>query len=178
MTPTTIRRALAGALAGLALGACAGGGDAAAPPASTDPADALVDHARCLRGRGMDVPDPAPDRGGGAVAAAPVPEARTPAERRALAACASRLPAGGRSARGSGEAAEAQREALLSHARCMRDHGVDYPDPRILPDGALDITVPPGSGTPVSERAHERCRHLGGPEVRPGGGLMIGGRHG
>lgn len=167
--------------AALVAGACAGGGDSAGParPApSGDARDAFVEYARCLRAAGMDVPDPEPSGGGGAVGAMAVPAPRTEAERRAVASCEDRLPAGGSQGERPGSAADSTTEALLAHARCMREHGVDYPDPRVLPDGALEISPPARAGEPAFDRAQEACRHLGGPHVVEGGGASISRRCG
>lgn len=46
-------------------------------------------------------------------------------------------------------------ERMLEFAQCMRDHGVDMPDPE--PGGPVQLRVPPG---PEGEAAMEACRHL------------------
>lgn len=158
------------------LGACSGGAETPATPTTVaDSRDAFVAYARCLRGRGMDVADPEPARGGGAVSAVRVPEPRTAAEERAVQACAHLLPpAGSQSERAGADAG--LRDALLAHARCMRDHGVDHPDPRFLPDGGIDIATPPGAGSPAFAEAQEACKHLGGVQILDGGAVVSGTR--
>lgn len=43
-------------------------------------------------------------------------------------------------------------ERALEFARCMRDNGVDFPDPAIAPDGSVDLlgNAPPGTIDPNS----------------------------
>jgi hypothetical protein len=53
----------------------------------------------------------------------------------------------------SGASAEFE-DAMLRFARCMRDQGVDFPDPRPGGDGMVMIGPGPGDGPP-SEEEHE-----------------------
>ncbi|WP_216214436.1 hypothetical protein [Amycolatopsis aidingensis] len=60
-------------------------------------------------------------------------------------------------------------EAMLEYAGCMRDHGVDMPDPG---QGGAMPAMPAGDADPEFERAHEECRSAlpnGGerPELSP-----------
>lgn len=179
MSTRTTWRWLLVALAWPLFAACHGGGQTPATPTAVDDArDAVVAYARCLRGRGMDVADPQPGGGGGAVSAMEVPEPRTAADEQAIKACAHLLRAAG-SQRERAGADDGYRESLLAHARCMRDHGVDYPDPTILPDGAIDISTPAGAGSPAFAEAQEACKHLGGVQILDGGAVVSGtGRRG
>lgn len=70
---------------------------------------------------------------------------------------------------GDGEVTDAEREdALLEFTECMRDHGVDLPDPEISSsgDGGGRVVVggPGGGGGPQDqkafEEADEECRHI------------------
>jgi hypothetical protein len=50
------------------------------------------------------------------------------------------------------------REAMLDYARCMRDHGVDMPDPQ-FDGGRVEQRGPDGGATPEKLRqAEEACR--------------------
>lgn len=61
----------------------------------------------------------------------------------------------------SQERTEADREeAGLKFAECMREHGVDMPDPGTGDEGGLTIQASPGDYSPEEfEEADEACRH-------------------
>ena len=67
-----------------------------------------------------------------------------------------------------------RQQSALEFARCMREHGVDMPDPRIGEDGL--VTIGPGEGpTPgqemqVNPAAEKACRHLLGEGLQDGAG--------
>jgi hypothetical protein len=70
-----------------------------------------------------------------------------------LAACGADSPAtaGGPSAK--------DKQALLDFAACMRDHGVDMPDPKA--DGGPSLVQAGGSMSPEQERkAEQACKHF------------------
>lgn len=70
---------------------------------------------------------------------------------------------GGRDETGGAMAADKQQEQLLSFAQCMREHGVDMPDPEIDDDGLVMIGSGP-DGADVSredmEEAQQACQDL------------------
>lgn len=71
----------------------------------------------------------------------------------AVAAC------GGDSSGGSGGSKADFREAALKHARCMREHGVNVPDPKPGPDGGMRLEMRAEAGDKLKvERAEEACR--------------------
>jgi hypothetical protein len=86
----------------------------------------------------------------------------------ALAACG-----GGESSGGSGNSEADFREAALKHARCMRGHGIDMPDPTFGPGGNKDeIELDRGAGGKQAfQRAEDACRKyldaVRGPELSP-----------
>lgn len=45
-------------------------------------------------------------------------------------------------------AASSDEEAALLFAGCMRDEGIDFPDPTLAADGSVDFGFGPGSGPP------------------------------
>ncbi len=67
-----------------------------------------------------------------------------------------------------------RQQSALEFARCMREHGVDMPDPKVGEDGL--VTVGPGEGpTPGQEmqidpEAEKACRHLLGEGLQDGPG--------
>jgi len=158
-----MRRLFAGlAVTGLLLAGCSAGSDgpgvasaggarsAGASPAPSADADGRA-FARCMREQGIDVPDPEPGQGGLRI----LGQARgnDPAKTQAaVEACRHLLPNGGELPRLDGEQLERARE----FAKCMREHGVDMPDPDAdgrlrLPDN-IDVT------DPKLREAAEACR--------------------
>jgi len=128
------------------------------------PEDALLAFARCMREHGVDLPDPQlSGNGGGQVVAI---DPTTPAFRAAEKACEPLLPKFGEMDPAANQAFQDQ---MLAYAKCMRDHGIDYPDPEFGSGGmasAVELTVDPNS--PAFQDAQEAC----GTNL-PGGGTMI-----
>ena len=62
----------------------------------------------------------------------------------------------------SDEDKEKFRKAALEHSRCMREHGIDMPDPKFDEDGGAQIRIGRGSGIdlddPKFQKAQEACR--------------------
>ncbi|GAA3557127.1 hypothetical protein GCM10022419_042220 [Nonomuraea rosea] len=48
-------------------------------------------------------------------------------------------------------------EAALKFAQCMREHGIDMPDPK---GGRIELMIPQGTDKKKAEQAHEQCRHI------------------
>jgi hypothetical protein len=105
--------------------ATAGGGAhgaSASPTASVDPEEAQRQFTQCMREHGVDVPDPDTGQsGGGGVRIQASAGSKVEA---ALQACQKYLPAGKLSSPNP-----QQLEQAREFAKCMRDHGVDIPDP-------------------------------------------------
>lgn len=156
--------------------------DPAAPSAapSGDPVDfqqAMLDYAQCLRDNGIDVADPQfgadgrPQFGGGGTGRGPFGDVdRTSPEFQAAQEACSGLMAGVQ--RQVDPEAEAERQAqLLVFAQCMRDEGIDFPDPQLGTGGGprfgggrfgdLDLQ------SPEVQAALQVCQVDGG--FRPGG---------
>jgi hypothetical protein len=72
----------------------------------------------------------------------------------------------GQTGGGSGTADKDPQEAALEFAKCMREHGVDMPDPEVDSQGRMRITVggPGGEGDRPDpkklEAAQQACGHL------------------
>jgi hypothetical protein len=134
------------ALAACALGLAACGGDdgapAAARPSEAEAREAQLKFAECMREQGIDFPDPGSGEGGAGpvkVGGDATPEELRDAER----ACAEL-----REDIEPPELSEEQRQefkdAALAHARCMREQGVDFPDPTFSEDGGAQVRLGPG----------------------------------
>ena len=153
-------------LAGFLVAACGGGGgeapgvatlETAAPPApsaSVAPAggedasrQAFLDYARCMRENGIDFPDPRFDAEGRFMVAANAAalvglDLGSDEYRAANSACQGTLQG---LAISSTPAEQAElRDALVEFAGCMRENGIEMPDPKIAPDGNPIIFGPDG----------------------------------
>jgi hypothetical protein len=196
----TIRTAAAGVLLLVALAACsanaagpsgvatlesaAPGAEASAEPsASLDPEAARLAFAECMRDQGVDMPDPETASGPGGGAFAFGTRDGNPEEfEEALDACDHFLE------QAAGERTEIDPEMqdrMLEFASCMREHGINMPDPNT--DGGImiqrndDGTVTNGDNqidpsSPEFQEAQEACQpilgdDLEGPrtQIGPGG---------
>lgn len=139
----------------------------AEPSASLDPEAARLEFARCMRENGIDMPDPETDgAGGGGVRL----EIRGDDDREemdaAMEACNHFLQDAGKSR----EAADpAMLDKMVEFAGCMREHGVDMPDPAT--NGEMKIERSDGVGSsssldgidpksPEFQAAEEACRPI------------------
>jgi hypothetical protein len=138
--------------------------------AAKDPQQRALDFAKCMRGHGVDMPDPeVDDRGGikvrigaGGAGKRPDPKKLEAAQK----ACGSLI--GGD---GDRQIDPAERDAMVDFARCMREHGIDMPDP--TGDGLTVRRDDKGRGPdPDSEKfkaAEQACDHFLA-NLRQGGG--------
>ncbi len=125
-------------------------GASATPSASKDPEEAMLAFAKCMRENGVDMP--APNAGGGGGLQFRVdpgeggggPDFASEEFQKAEAACREHLEGAGLEPGGAGELSEEAEEAMLEFAKCMREQGIDMPDPdakglfRIEPDQGFD----------------------------------------
>jgi hypothetical protein len=125
-----------------------------------------------MREHGIDMADPQPGQRG--LRLAP-PEGVSPQKMRAAdEACRKYL-----EAVKPPELSEAQKkefqDAALAHARCMREHGIDFPDPTFDENGGAQVRIGRGSGidpeSPKFKAAQEECEsklpQLGGDGEGP-----------
>ncbi len=126
-----------------------------------DPEKAMLDFARCMREHGVDMPDPKPGNGGvtrfeAPSGGGPLPDESTFAE--ADKACRHLMGDAGPPKLSPEDQKEVQ-DAMLAFARCMREHGIDVPDPQ---PGGGGMLAKPGEGIdPNSARfqaAEKDCR--------------------
>ncbi|MEQ1788199.1 MAG: hypothetical protein ABL966_14185, partial [Acidimicrobiales bacterium] len=171
-----VTRALLASLAVVALAACGGAsgaddqvatlGDSTAGDAADDGdgagageeltdaerEDAMLEFSECMRENGVDLPDPGSGDSGRVIAGGPDSGSRIDQEafQEANEACGSLLEDafGDRPQLSPEEEAEMQDNAL-AFAECMREHGIDMPDPTFGegPGGGFSISVGgPGGG--------------------------------
>ena len=190
MLVTRLRAGAAGLLLMTALAACSGGAapsgvatlqspgagetvPSASPSASLDPETARLEFARCMREHGIDLPDPGAGGGG------PVTIGGTGIDmeemQEAMEACNSIL---GDAFGAPTEIDPEMQDKMLEFAQCMRDNGVDFPDPDVSGNGGRITIGGPGGIDPSSKEfqaAQDACQSiLGefGPQFNggPGGG--------
>jgi hypothetical protein len=135
-------------------------GDATAADPRAEFREAAVDYAQCMRENGVDMPDPDPNAPGIQLRSPPGTDRAT--MERAQEACQEILD----KARPPELSAEEQsefRERALEQAQCMREHGIDMPDPT-FDGGGVRMQLPPGSREdPAFQEAVEECmQQLGG----------------
>ena len=116
------------------------------PSASTKPASrkdmdsAMLEHARCMRAHGIDVPDPKPGQGERITIDKGVDESKV---KDAMKACEGIVEDAG--VKPSKEELDKQFALALKFAKCMREHGIDMPDPQRDGDGIKMTMGGPGS---------------------------------
>ena len=177
------------ALLAAVLAACSGGGatpsgvatlddpEASTVPAasgsaapSVAPADAMLAFAKCMREHGVDMPDPVVNADGGmtvSIGAEGGKPIDTKTMQAADEACKHLMPA--RPDGGPTQMTPEQQDAMLAFAKCMREHGVNMPDPE-FGNGGTKVTIG-GEGiafdSPTFKAADEACRSIM-PDAMPG----------
>jgi hypothetical protein len=126
-------------------------------PTSVDPQEAFTDYTKCMRDEGIDMPDPqvisadAADGGQGGQTINvndSVPEGERPnvdfdsdefeaADKK----CKPILDSAMGQIEIDPEVEAEHRQEMLEFAKCMRDHGIDFPDPKFSDDGGISIQV-------------------------------------
>ena len=125
--------------------------DAATGPASTDPEQAMLDYAQCMRDHGIDMPDPqfSADGTGGRLTIqheptgsdVPGPQPGDAVFDEAESACRPLMEAALSDVTVDPERQAEMREQMLDYAECMREHGVDVPDPVFSDNGMVTMQV-------------------------------------
>jgi len=135
--------------------------------------DALLEYAQCMRDHGVDYPDPDLS-GGGPINVQIGGDPNDPAMRDADEACHSIMDEATSSFKPlDPEEAARMQEQMLDFAQCMRDHGIDFPDPELSDNGMVTVHAEAGdAATPMDdpkfEEAQEACGDLM-PKLTAGG---------
>jgi hypothetical protein len=152
----------------------------------TNPEDAMLEFARCMREHGVDMPDPDTSGGGPGVvtfsasaSAGTKLDADTNKFQEANDACKDLLGDVGPMNMSPEQQQEMQDQAL-AFSRCMREHGVNMPDPTFGSEGQMMMTIGDGNGIdptdPKFEEAQQACGSAFGPAgAKPGAGLSVAG---
>lgn len=176
------------AAAVMTLAACGGGGDDDAAdvaslgtgeepvttdPQSTapkDPEEAMLAFTECMREHGVEMSDPEVAKGGGGGVIQRLEGADPDSDGFAAAqeACEPLMEDAVGDIELDPEQEAEMREQLLAYAECMRDHGVDMPDPVFDQGGRVEIGPGDEVGGDMSsdefEAANEACRDEDGPD--------------
>lgn len=147
----------------LGLTACGGGGKdpvAKAAASKSSDLDAMRKFAQCMRQNGVDMPDPTGDGGRVQMKMSAKPGADSEAKMKAAEAkCRHFQPNGGKPVKLKPE----DLAKMRAMAKCMREHGVDMPDPD--ENGRVTITRRKGTGgpdmnpdSPTFKAADKACR--------------------
>ena len=129
------------------------------PP--VDPDEAMLAFTECMRDHGVDMPDPQPAGDGeGRVITMEGEEMDQERFEEAQEACEPLMEAAVGEIERDPEREAEMREQMLEYAQCMRDHGIDMPDPTFSDDGRVQI----GAGSEGAEvdpeemeAANEEC---------------------
>jgi hypothetical protein len=158
------------ATASLALAAC--GDDSSTGDSGDDQArfrEAALEYTECMRRNGVDMPDPTFGQGGGINFTTPRRGEDDPAVRRAEEACRKYLE-DVQPPELSEEQQRESRERALRYSRCMREHGIDFPDPTFGEDGRVELRLERGrvdENDPAFQEAQKACERYG-PRVEEG----------
>jgi len=173
------------------LGGASGATSTTVAQTEADTQQAMLDFAQCMREHGIDMPDPTFDASGnGKVSigfAGPAGEMDQSKMDAAQTACQSFLDKVRANMPPPDPAKqEEMKQQALAFAQCMRDHGIDMPDPVVNTDSKGGVTVQQGGAgidpsSPGFQEASETCQKqvgmddiVGGTKA-PGGNATTGG---
>jgi hypothetical protein len=144
-----------------------------------DVQDAMLAFAQCMRDHGVDMPDPQVNGDGRAVFTAGASPADAAKMDEAQKACQEHLDKV-RADMPPPDPAEMEerKQQLLDFAQCMREHGIDMPDPKISTDGGGIQVQMGGPGiddsSPAWKEANDTCSAQVGMEM-PGNATGVSG---
>jgi hypothetical protein len=177
-----ITRTLVAALvatASLVVAGCGSDNETPASPSSAkrgiDAASkkAMLQFAQCMRDHGVDMPDPTFTEGGARMMMREDKNADPAKQRDAERAC-QKYQDQVKPPPMSEEQEKKMKAAALKNAQCMRDHGIDFPDPQFGEGGRMQQKIGgPGSGIdPKSQKFQDAMKAC---QKDAPGGMMFGG---
>jgi hypothetical protein len=169
--------------------ATTGTGDPPATTGAVDPSEAPLQFAKCMRQHGIDMPDPTISDGGGGVmvqiGGAPGSGNEKGPDPKELEAANKECEHFLKDASAgfdppSPEDQKKMQDQALAFSKCMRDHGVDMPDPQVSTDGGgfsiavgvTDGTGPTTNGPPIDFNSKE-FKAASDACGSPGGGFAV-----
>ncbi|PKV83819.1 hypothetical protein [Streptomyces sp. TLI_146] len=129
-----------------------GGNDSASDAGKK--ADQALEHRKCLREQGLNVPEPKPGQDDRALSISGDGMTKEKMEK-ALKACA------GKGGSGSGKGpTQADKDKMLKYAQCMRKNGFNMPDPKF--DGGMMSAqrIPEGAEKVKFDKANKACESV------------------
>jgi hypothetical protein len=133
---------------------------------------AMLQFAQCMRDHGVNMPDPTFSEGGARVTMREEKGADPQKQRDAEKAC-QKYQDQVKPPPMSEEQEKKMKEAALKNAQCMRDHGIDFPDPQFGEGGRMTQKIGPESGVdPSSQKFQDAMKAC---QKESPGGMMIGG---
>jgi hypothetical protein len=166
--------AAAVATALLSITACGGGGPASAGTGSkqgpsAEERRALLDYARCMREHGVDMPDPTFSDGGARVEQRSGPgKGITPEQARSAEQACKHFQEKIKPPAMSDADKEKFKKQALAQSRCMREHGIDMPDPTFDANGGARVTMKEGSGVRPDDPKFRAAQRACMPEMSQG----------
>ena len=123
---------------------------------------AMLDLARCMRANGVDMPDP--EFNGGRVTQRM--KGGNPDKMRAAEKACEKYRSQIKAPEMSAADKEEFKKAALANARCMREHGIDFPDPVFDPNGGARVKIdkrlnPEGAKFQAAQKACEKTMPKG-----------------
>ncbi|MFF3992082.1 hypothetical protein ACFYX8_02070 [Streptomyces cyaneofuscatus] len=117
--------------------------------------DQALEHRKCLREQGLDIPEPKPGENGMGVTIDGGSKGKQEMEK-AFKACQDKAVGGGPK-----ELSQAEKDKMVAFARCMRKNGFDMPDPKF--DGGMAQAMPALKGSEMKkfEKANKACESVG-----------------
>ncbi|HXM55215.1 MAG TPA: hypothetical protein VOB72_07475 [Candidatus Dormibacteraeota bacterium] len=193
MSTASLLRSLAALAAVPLLAAACGVANPFAPASANNNAEQMrLAWAQCMRQHGVNVPDPASGSGGVGINVQATPgaggiDAAEQQVQAAMDACKQYRPNGGA---GGPRNNQQLLDQAIKFSQCMRQHGVNMPDPQSAGGGGIRIAASPGAFDPTSdqfEQAQEACKQYqprgattgqAGGDGGPGGGPATGSKTG
>jgi hypothetical protein len=176
-----LRTVSAAALVVVAVGLVACGGDDPTPASGSSGSgrqgvdaktkQAMLDYARCMRDHGINMPDPKFGANGAAVEMQRGVSGTTPEQQKAAEQACGKYLKQIKPPPMSAAEKQRQRQEALANARCMREHGIDMPDPQFDENGGILQRGPKIDPNKAKFREAERaCRPEGERDGGPSGG--------
>jgi hypothetical protein len=179
MTTRVILAAVA-ATASLAVAACGAGDKPTSSSASSRNAamrKSMLQFAQCMRQHGIDMPDPQFSGGRVEMGIGGKGGKIDQAKMRAAETACKHFQDQVKPAAMSDADKEKFRKMALANSRCMREHGIDMPDPTFDSNGGAQMRIGPGSGIDpnsakfkAAQKACEKVSGMGGAMSTQSGG--------
>jgi hypothetical protein len=122
--------------------------------APTDPEEAMLAYTECMREHGIDMPDPQFDEEGRASMGVQVEPGQEDEMEAAEEACGPLLDNAMQDIEVDPEEQAQRQQEMLEYTECMREHGIDMPDPVFDDNGGVTMQMDEGA-TPIDPEDEE-----------------------